>query len=1124
MDARQITVSLRRDPREIAERHSQANPLTLRCELARGEAVTQELNLYAELHASRTPQSSPLASAGPVAMSAASEGPWDLDFSAAQMNQTVLPGEDREFWLVVYATGANDLLLTLGTIRLTLAYDNISQVTPAPPEPALILAFRTIAVAGQSPIVADSSADTLTIAAGNGIVLTTDPTTDTLTITAAGGVGSGDVTGPNGATDNALARFDGTTGKIIQSSTATLSDAGALAVTDATVSGTLTAPHIHGNLAGAVYSHIRNESGGPLTKGTPVYVTGYSVGQTRSLVAAANAASSATMPAIGILDEDLANNASGHCVISGNITDLNTAAYTVNAPLYVAIGGGLTATAPSVRAQPIAIVERVNANNGSIIVTPAATVGSLANQSAANVAITGGSITGITDLAVADGGTGASTASVALSNLGGYPASNPAGYTSNAGTVTNVTGTAPIAVTNGTTTPAITVATFGSSNSGVVPASGGGTTNFLRADGSWAAPPGGTGGAPTDADYLVRTANGSLSAERVVGDSTTVTANWATAGQVSFERAALTGDVTASANSNTTTIANDAVTYAKIQNVTASRLLGRASGTSGDIEEITLGTNLSFSGTTLNAAGGSGASVTVSDTPPGTPAAGDLWWNSADGNLYLWYQDGTSEQWVSAAYIPTGGGAGGGTGTVTSVSVVSANGITGSVANASTTPAITLTLDAITPTSVNGVAISGSSTPTLAVTGTTSVSGANTGDQTITLSGAVTGNGTGAIITALSDNAVTESKIASNAVTANKISAGAVTYSKIQNVIGNAVLANNSGSSGPVQEVTLAASQLLGRGATGNIAPIDLGSGLSMIGTTLSATGSSATVDVKYFTSSADWTNPSPSVRKLVFVRLVGGGGGGGGGRCDVAGTSRFGGGGGSAGGCVEAYLWSNEMPSVLGITVGAGGTAGSGSTTQGTSGTNGGNGGATSFVIDSVTFRAPGGNGGGGGSATAGAAGAQVNNALGGPWTGAFNSVAGGSSIVTAIANAGTTPSLPSAPTAAGGGGGISSVNQAYAGGNSAAIATAINGSVANIVGGAESQVGNGGNGTSGNTIRAVGRGGSGGGAGAGGTGGNGGNGGFGGGAGAGGGAGLTGSGNGGTGGAGYAIIITYH
>jgi len=98
---------------------------------------------------------------------------------------------------------------------------------------------------------------------------------------------------------------------------------------------------------------------------------------------------------------------------------------------------------------------------------------------------------------------------------------------------------------------------------------------------------GGGGGAPTDADYLVKTANGSLSAERVVSDSTSVVANWATGGQVSFERAALTGDVTASANSNATTIANDAVTYAKMQNVSATdKVLGRASAGSGDVEEI----------------------------------------------------------------------------------------------------------------------------------------------------------------------------------------------------------------------------------------------------------------------------------------------------------------------------------------------------------------------------------------------------------------------------------------------------------------------------------------------------------------------------------------------------------
>jgi len=61
----------------------------------------------------------------------------------------------------------------------------------------------------------------------------------TLLASAAGA--SGDVVGPASATDNALARFDTTTGKLIQNSVGILSDAGALSgLTDITASGNVT--------------------------------------------------------------------------------------------------------------------------------------------------------------------------------------------------------------------------------------------------------------------------------------------------------------------------------------------------------------------------------------------------------------------------------------------------------------------------------------------------------------------------------------------------------------------------------------------------------------------------------------------------------------------------------------------------------------------------------------------------------------------------------------------------------------------------------------------------------------------------------------------------------------------
>jgi hypothetical protein len=111
------------------------------------------------------------------------------------------------------------------------------------------------------------------------------------------------------------------------------------------------------------------------------------------------------------------------------------------------------------------LVTSVAGRTGAITLTTSdvSGLGTIATQAASNVSITGGSITGITDLAVADGGTGASTAGDARTNLGlviGTDVLSPSGSAASltsfptfnqntTGTASNVTGT--VAVLNGGT-------------------------------------------------------------------------------------------------------------------------------------------------------------------------------------------------------------------------------------------------------------------------------------------------------------------------------------------------------------------------------------------------------------------------------------------------------------------------------------------------------------------------------------------------------------------------------------------------------------------------------------------------------------------------------------------------
>ena len=76
------------------------------------------------------------------------------------------------------------------------------------------LTFKTIAIAGQSDVVADSATDTLTLVAGANVTLTTNASTDTITIDASGGGTLGVSGGGTGVTSLTTYApiFGGTTG------------------------------------------------------------------------------------------------------------------------------------------------------------------------------------------------------------------------------------------------------------------------------------------------------------------------------------------------------------------------------------------------------------------------------------------------------------------------------------------------------------------------------------------------------------------------------------------------------------------------------------------------------------------------------------------------------------------------------------------------------------------------------------------------------------------------------------------------------------------------------------------------------------------------------------------------
>ncbi len=418
-----------------------------------------------------------------------------------------------------------------------------------------------------------------------------------------------------------------------------------------------------------------------------------------------------------------------------------------------------------------------------------------ANLSSTSATITGGTITGITDLTVADGGTGASDAATARQNLGTEIGVDVQAYDAGLASIAGLTTAAnqSIYLTAADTYAAYSLTAAGRALLDDADAAAQRTTLGLGALATL-----GTVDASTITD-------GSVGTAELANSSVTI-------GKLSLVAQDLAGSLIADGGITaaklatdavtTVKISNDAVTYAKIQDVSATdRLLGRATTGAGVVEEITctsagraliddadaaaqrttlgLGTLATQSGTFSGTHSGTSSGTNTGDqtitltgavsgtgtgsftTTLGTGVVGTT--NIAsDAVTYDKLQDTTGTN-IVLGRSSSGGG------TVEEITCTAAGRALLSDASASDQRATLGLGDLATATGTwtNGSSFSGTS------------SGTNTGDQTITLTGAVTGSGTGSFATTLADDIVVAANIQASAVTTAKINDSAIDEDKL---------------------------------------------------------------------------------------------------------------------------------------------------------------------------------------------------------------------------------------------------------------------------------------------------------------------------------------------------------
>jgi len=271
-----------------------------------------------------------------------------------------------------------------------------------------------------------------------------------------------------------------------------------------------------------------------LTAGTAISISGtypsFTITNTApdqivSLTGAGTTAVTGTYPSFTITSNDQYVGTVTSVSGSGGTTGLTLTGGPITSSGTLTLGGTLAivsgGTGAADAAAALTNLGAYPASNPSGFTSNTGTVTSVAGSGGSTgLTFTGGPITtsgtltlGGT-LAVANGGTGATDAATALSNLGAYPASNPSGFTSNTGTVTSVGGTGTVngitltgtVTTSGSLTlgGALSGVSLTSQVSGTLPIANGGT-NATTAGGALTSLGAAASGANTDITSIALT-------------------------------------------------------------------------------------------------------------------------------------------------------------------------------------------------------------------------------------------------------------------------------------------------------------------------------------------------------------------------------------------------------------------------------------------------------------------------------------------------------------------------------------------------------------------------------------------------------------------------------------------